>query len=767
MDNRRRRPDLLPDLLIAAAIFIGNLLILGPFLLTEYSSQPWNNGYVYMAISRMFRDHKWTWNRLQYAGAPFHYLYPPMFHVITAAVPFVSIGRAFHLVTGFSYAFVPVCLYILAVQLFGSRLLASLAAIAYSIFPSPVYYVLPMWKGLAIPYANAPWGFVAMVGYEEAAHAFAFSFTLLAIAAAWRNRWTLTAFLAAIVFLTNWPAMIGLGLALSAIAVRRGLLPLIGAVGTAYGLAAFWMTPGYFVSSTLLNRIVIRHTNPGAPWNQTTWIVLGCAGLLVAISFWKRIPQALALVLAWVSVLGAVVFTFSLAGNNLVPMPNRYMLEFNAGTILALIGLLNLIPNSQKPQNQVGRTPRSAAGPPARFLLATIILITGTTAAWPFLSKAWIFQPRGVNPQTVLTFQIADWLKQHAGESRVLASGELDSTLALWSDVPQAAGTGQDVSNFLMFAAQRQVTFGCTPDSANMAALWLQALNVHYFVVHESQSREYFHWFSQPEKFASLHVAWDNGTGDKIYEIPNQQEAVVVDLAALRQLPQLHSTADTQFLEGYVKWAAGKRPVTINWQGDDRATVDAKLGPGEAILVKDTQDRGWRGQTDPIGFMLLTKPGDLNFRAAWDVWLGRAITLLTFILLLTRTQGWKIAALAVIPAVVAYGYLVSTVPSTAKIAEEAFARLQPPIINAGGIVNAGGGIYSIYGLNFGTNTNPPHVWFGDHEAEVKYHGGALIVAKAPAGTPSTAPVSVEVNGCRGNAFTIPVSTNPPDPPAHP
>jgi hypothetical protein len=753
LDIRRRRPDLL----IVAALFIGNLLIIGPFLLTEYSSQPWNNGYVYMAISRMFRDHQWTWNRLQYAGAPFHYLYPPAFHVLTAAVPFVSIGRAFHIVTGFSYALVPVCLYILAVQLFESRMLASLTAVAYSIFPSPVYYLLPMWKGLAAPYANAPWGFVAMIGYEEAAHAFAFSFTLLAIAAAWRNRWTLTAFLAAVVFLTNWPAMIGLGLALSAIAVRRGLLPLTGAIGTAYGLSAFWMTPGYFVSSTLLNRIVIRHTVPGGPWNQATWIVLGFAGLLAAISFWKRIPPALALVLAWVSVLGAVVFTFSLAGNNLVPMPNRYMLEFNAGIILALAGLISLI----RQNHQVGRTPRSGS------LLATAILITGTAVSYPFISKTWTFQTSGVNPQSVLTYQIADWLKQHAGTSRALASGELDSTLALWSDVPQAGGTGQDVSNFLMFAAQRQVTFGCTPDSANLASLWLRALNVHYFVVHESESREYFHWFSQPGKFRSLQLAWDNGAGDKIYEIPNQNEAVVVDLATLRQLPPMQSTADAQFLEAYVKWAAGKRPATINWQGDERARVDAKLGPGEAILVKDTQDSGWRGQTDPLGFMLLTNPGDLQFHAAWDAWLGRVITMLTIVLLLTRTPGWKRAALAVIPAVIAYGYLVSTVPSTAKIAEEAFARLQPPIINAGGIVSAGGGIYSIYGLNFGSNTNPPHVWFGDREAEVKYHGGALIVAKAPADTPSVVPVSVEISGCRGNAFSIPVSTNPADPRARP
>lgn len=721
--------------LIAAALFLSNLIILGPFLITGYSDQPWNNGYVYMAIARMFRDHKWTWNPLQYAGAPFHYLYPPVFQVLTAAIPFVSIGHAFHIVTACAYAFVPVCLYFLALAMFESPVLAALAAVAYSVFPSPVYYALPVWKGLAIPYSLAPWGFVAMIGYEEAAHAFALSFTLLAITAAWKDRWTVTAFLAAVVFLTNWPAMIGLGLALSAIAVRRKLLPLIGAVGIAYGLTAFWMTPGYFVSSTLLNRIVISNTNPGDPVSRTTLLILAAAAAVVAISLWKRIPAALAMVLAWVSVLGAVVISFSLAGNNLVPMPNRYMLEFNTGCILAIVGLVSLIPRG-------------------RNLAATLIFAAGTWASFGFITKAWTFQPLPVDPKTLLTFQISDWLKQHAGSSRVLASGELDSTLALWSDVPQIGGTGQDVSNFLMFAAQKQVAYGCAPDSAVVSELWLRALNIHYFVVHEADSREYFHWFAQPEKFRTLHLAWDNNTGDKIYEIPATHQAVVVDSAAMTRLPPLRSTDDTTFLNAYVNWAAGKRPASVHWSGDDTFETTTVLAPGEAILMKTTYDRGWHTESDPLGFTLLRKPARYTFRASWDVWLARSVTLMTLILLLAQVPGWKIAAAAVVPSIAVFFYLVSAVPPTALVAQQAFARLQPPLINAGGIVNNGQGFMSAYGLNFGSDATPPHVFAGDREAEVTYHGRNLIVFKVPSESPPRFPVSVEVKGCRGNAFVV-------------
>ncbi len=721
--------------LIAAALFLGNLLILGPFLLTGYSSQPWNNGYVYMAIARMFRDHQWTWNPLQYGGAPFHYLYPPVFQVLVAMVPFVSIGHAFHIVTGLAYAMVPVCLFYLAMQLFESPLIAGLAAVAYSLFPSPIYYAMPLWRGLAIPYANAPWGFVAMVGYEEAAHAFALSFTLLAIAAAWKDRWTVAAFLAAIVFLTNWPAMIGLGLALSAIAVRRRIMPLIGAVGTAYGLAAFWITPGYFVSSTLLNRIVIKNTSPGEPVSSTTLIILVCAAAVIGLSLWRRIPAAIALVFAWIAVLGAVVAGFSLAGNNLVPMPNRYMLEFNAGCILAIAGLVSLMPRGRK-------------------VVAGLVCAAGLYVSFGFITKAWTFQAPETDPKTVLTWKISDWLRQHAGSSRVLASGELDSTLALWSDVPQIGGTGQDVSNFLMFAAQKQVAFGCGPDSEQISELWLHALNIHYFVVHESDSREYFHWFSEPEKFRALPVVWDNHAGDRIYEIPDANEAVVVDLQVLRTLPPMRSTDDSVFLNAYVKWAAGKRAASIRWTGDDAINASATLGPDEAILLKATYDRGWRTEPDPLGFTLLRHSGRYEFHSSWDVWLARAITLLTLILLVARTPAWKIAAVAVIPSALAYFYLAAAVPPTAAIAEQAFARLQPPLINAGGIVNNGSGIMSVYGLNFGNAKNIPHVFAGDREGEITYHGKNLIVFKVPPGSAASFPVSVEVSACRGNAFWV-------------
>ena len=213
--------DRKPDLWIAAALFVGNLLILGPWTFAEFSDQPWNNGYIYIAIARLFRDLKWTWNPLHYGGAPFHYLYPPLFHALVTAIPFVSLARAFHIATAIGYALAPVCLYVLARVLLRSRPLAFFAGVAYSIFPSPIYAFLTPWRNIALPYAHGPWAFVDLVAFEEAGHAFALPIMFLTVAAAWRGHWRLASLLAAAVFLTNWPGLIGLGFALAGILVAR------------------------------------------------------------------------------------------------------------------------------------------------------------------------------------------------------------------------------------------------------------------------------------------------------------------------------------------------------------------------------------------------------------------------------------------------------------------------------------------------------------------------------------------------------------------
>jgi hypothetical protein len=769
----RRKASLLTDAAAAALLFVGNLAVLGPYIFTEFNDQPWNNGLLYMAYARAFRDLPWTWNPLMYCGAPLRYLYPPLMHLFIYLLPVSSLARGYHFATAFAYALIPVCVYALGRVVFRSRIPALLAAILCSFYPCPAYYFLPAWRNIAATQAGGPWAFVTLVHYEEACHAMAFSFELLAVAAAWRNRWTWAALLAAAVCLINWPGMVGLLMVMAAVGVarlaergwRQSALGVFGAMGIAYGVSAFWITPGYLSAVLLANRIEYRYRFPAAQWDTMVTIVVAAGVLLLLLALWRRLPREVALLLAWNAIAGTVLFAFTLSGYSLVPQPNRYMLEFNASLGLALSGLIWLL-----------RRWRAAMA-----VAALGVLCAGAPAAVHFVSNAWKVQPRRVDRREILGYQIAQWLNQYGASGQrasghVMAAGELEGELLLWSNVPQVGGPDTGMTNFLALAAQRrQIALGCEANSERIAELWLRALNVQYFVVHGGDSREYFHWFSQPGKFSALPVAWNNGAGDTIYRVPDYRasDAVVVDLAEMERLPRLRSTADAESLAAYDAWATGKRPASIRWDAPDRAIIDAQPGPDEGILIKTNYDRGWRAtgartESDPIGFLVIRSKShaqrfQVDFDAPWDVWLGRAITLATVVLLFTRLPRHWIAVLALVPAVAAVAILDRAAPPTVAVAEETFIRVRPPTINPTGIVDAEtlrqpplgrGRPVTVWGTNFGSSSDNPIVWVGDRSAQIVNRSPFTITFKMPGDAGAKVPVSVEVNGCRGNEFTV-------------
>lgn len=751
--------EFLIDAGIAVALFAGNLLIAAPYLSLAYSSQPWNNDYLYIAFARMFSKQS-GWNPLQYCGGPSGYAYPPLFHAVLAAMP-VSLERAYYLVSGCGYAFVPVALFAFARQLFPARIQAVFAAAAYSVLPSPVYYVLPFWGNATAAFHHAPWGFYAMMAYREAAHTLAMAMALLALAAAWRGRWTVASFFGAAVFLLNWPGLIGflMGLAALGIAASRKAGIVAGSgraaavAGTAYGIAAFWMPPGFFANAAMLQRTWPPPLHPltGMPagaWTATIWVVLALAAGMAGLALWRRTSAGASFILVFAALTGAVVAGFSLTGQHLVPLPNRYVMELTVALILAIAFLAGLARRWCSP-------------------LLVLIFAFGLWEARTFLHNAWALQPGKGRPSEMWLFQFADQLKRSAGTARVFAAGELEGSLNAVSDVAQVSGSGQGLSNPMVFAAHRQVALDCSENSmrARLSELWLRALDVRFVAVHDGHSREHYHWLVQPEAFDGLPAVWTNGRGDTIRRLPppEQHQAVVADLTVLRRLARLRSVNDIQALASYVSWAQG-RPARIRWADAGTAHIEADAGATEGVLVKINHDRGWRVsegsiERDPIGFLLLRLPPGrqrvtLSFRPVWDIWAARAITILTIAMLLFRVRLGVIAGVAAVPAVAMFAVLATSEPNRSTIAEEAVRRLQPPMIEAGGIVGVTADAIGIYGTRFGGAQDSARVWVGGVEARIMQRRANYIEALLPPGATPQSLISVEVNGCRGNAFPL-------------
>ena len=763
--TRMRRHSLSIDCGIIAALVFLNLLVIAPFLTMDFSSQPWNNDYTYIGMTRMFRNRPWTWNSLQYGGAPFRYLYPPLFHLLVMALPVRSLGRAYHLVSGAGYALVPAAFYIAALQLFRSRRLAAALALVQSFSPTVLYYLLPPFRAFAGNYRSGPTNFVALIASNESAHTLSLALVLLVLAAAWRDRWMAASLCAAAVFLMNWAGIVGLLIMLAAVAAARSrelghlqaALRVVSVAGIGYGLAALWITPDCIYTTKLLDFVVLRHIQPSTPWNAVTWIILAGAAVVLAISLWPRTNAVGAFVLALLAISGAVVVSYSAAGNYLLPLPHRYVQEFNVGLVLSIGCVVAAAWRWWRP-------------------LGALVLLGSAIPAVPFLAGAWTVQQRGADPRTTTAFQISDWLARHAGPARVLVAGELEGSLNIWADIPQAGGSAQGVSNYLVAAAHRQITLGCGEPqaTARLAELWLRALGVGYLVVHGPTSAEHFHWFVQPERFAAWPSVWTNGAGDTIYRLPPpaERDAVVVDLARMRQLGQLRATDDAQFLEAYVAWARGIREAHIRWLSPDRAELQADASLNEAVLIKVNYDAGWRPSEgvaggDPIGFFLVQGPFkgpvSLRFGASWSVWLGRAITLATILMLLCRVPVWATAAVALVPAIFAYVILQLHTPATVGVAEQAYRRLQPPLISTRGIMDgvtwtqpplARGSVISIFGTGFGSASDAVRVWVGRQQGEILYRDPNQVNLRLPLDVPQVADVSVEVNGCRGNSFAV-------------
>ena len=118
-------------------------------------------------------------------------------------------------------------------------------------------------------------------------------------------------------------------------------------------------------------------------------------------------------------------------------------------------------------------------------------------------------------------------------------------------------------------------------------------------------------------------------------------------------------------------------------------------------------------------------------------------------------------ASAAVPAALAYLFLSWNVPANVRVAEETFFRINPPLINPGGIINGNheppplvlGGIASIYGL-FGSSKSTPRVWIDGQEAKMVYHEPTRADVMIPEDAAPMSVVSAEVNGCPGNAYSV-------------
>src|SRR4026207_2416338 len=118
----------------ALFLFVLNLYISYDLFHTEYTVHLGSIEAVYISIARYVMDN-WgdlTWFPLWYGGVPYQNSYPPLLHLIVAAVAEVfriSPALSHHAVTAAFYCLGPVALFWMAYRLSGLRTYAFAAAL--------------------------------------------------------------------------------------------------------------------------------------------------------------------------------------------------------------------------------------------------------------------------------------------------------------------------------------------------------------------------------------------------------------------------------------------------------------------------------------------------------------------------------------------------------------------------------------------------------------------------------------------------------------
>jgi hypothetical protein len=256
---------------------------------------------------------------------------------------------------------------------------------------------------------------------------------------------------------------------------------------------------------------------------------------------------------------------------------------------------------------------------------------------------------RDGNYQNRIEYQLTKWIAEHMPDSRNLATGSVRFWYDGWFNLAQiGGGSEQGMMNYASYEAQWQITGEA---NAEQSTLWMQALAGDGIIVHFKNSRELYHDYTKPEKFAGhLAVIYDDGEGNVIYRVPRRfpDRARVVETARLRPLPSIVKNADA--LRPYVA-AIESGPDSqahVTREGTDAMRIRAALKPGESLVVQETWDSAWRAyagghalevRKDPVGYMeIAAPPGEQEIRLVFELplenLLGRVLAVLSAVVLL-------------------------------------------------------------------------------------------------------------------------------------
>jgi hypothetical protein len=612
---------------------------------SDYINQMPSIEGAFVGLARYIRDHfpDLSWMPLWYGGIPFPDSYPPLLHTLVAAVSGlgrIDIGLAYHAVTATMYSLGPVALYWAVRRMGADRLPAFLACLGYSLISPSI------WLGPEIRHDIGGWfapcRLDAMVRWGEGPHIA--SLTLLPLAlglmhvALQRRRpaWYFAAALAmASVVLSNWIGAMALALIACAYLLAgfsAAWLPLwvrMAAMALwAYALAAPFVTPST-IATIQANAPIVAG---GYKANHLLEAAFLAGALLLAWGLRKAQVESrarFAILLTYLT--GAITLCAYWFKLSIIPQPERYHLEMDMAFWLAVGQLVNL---------------RRIVNPPSsRAILAAALALAVPIAIHQHRRAQDIEKPIAI--ESTVEYEISHWLGTHMQGQRVFAPGTIGFWMQDFSDTPMLTGgfdNGmrntflQDI-NYQIYAGDRQDTM----------LAWLKAYGVPAVIGGGPDSREFYHPYAHPEKFAGLPELWRHGP-DVIYSVPRRCESLAHAMLPSDLVAERPPAYYPKPLEHYLA-ALDDHCVGFQWLGTGAARISLipPLDQSQIVSVQIAWDKGWsayemrgseRGRKlavwqDKLGQMVV-QPGlfptiDLVYDGGLEQQAGRWLSALAFL----------------------------------------------------------------------------------------------------------------------------------------
>ena len=604
----------LSALLCIVALLALNVSVAARLFRTEFTPFMYSIEGSYIGVARWLKIN-WThpgWFPLWYGGIPLENAYPPLLPSLVALLSFatgMSEARSVHAVTAAFYCLGPVALFSLVLRLTESQWKALAAGWIYSLF-SLAGFLMPRVRAWTA--AWSPIRLFALLTEDEAANIVAIVILLAALASIhaaldYRLGWrTVLAVLAsAAVVLTDWlggVALVAGALALLAARKREdheqpafGRLALVGLL--AFAVAAPWIPPSD-IATVHRNAQALSGWFPMGP-SQYFYLAVWLAGAFAIGVLLKKktsVSEAGRFGLIFLFLMALPPLGFEYFRIYPLPQPNRYALEMDAA--FALAG--GLVLGSRRLCSKWVWS-RALTG----VVLATMAIVLVPRSRR--VVRPWL--PRFEIAKTV-EYEQAQYLNGHYPGQRVFVDGSTRFWFSAFADNPElGGGADQGRSNpalpNIIYTIPRSVGNG-----PNTVAL-LKACGVRAIAVGGEHTRDFYHDYRDPAKFAGLvPEVWRDGD-DVVYEIPGSGSlAHVVGKGALVTTAPLDYPALTRYAA-----AVDADPKTrLAWIDPNHATIQADLAKPQVLSVQISYDPGWRAvangavlptEKDALGFLFL------------------------------------------------------------------------------------------------------------------------------------------------------------------